>query len=504
MMKRLVLVFALVFSFNLLVSSAQGEELGAALGCLEPLALPADKILRISGERVEFEHHGFLPISPEVEAYQHWEEEIIPIPLDAVKVGFEQVVPTVFQGEIVRFDVYDPLYIRTMRVAISTDQFRSIEHRELRFTPTSRLYVEEKGTGRGFQLKAGEEATFWVQDGRFLAVDGQGNQWEFSTRLYLWADAQGLIQINSFQRGTGTKFYPQYRGRFELTAVGDETFLVINEVSLEDYLRQVVPSEMPISWPREALKAQAVAARTYAVAQAIYSRQGHLGFHVADSTNSQVYNNQPEAAATTEAILATAGEILADPDGTISSTYFYSTSPRTPMLSLEAWRDTRELALEGSSPWYRWKCSFTRSELQSLLSPLLPESVGELQGLEVEGRDGLGRVTSLAVVGSGGRHILQGELAIRQALRPSSLERVKDRVGRQQLLPSAMFFLENVRDAHGKLQSVTIYGGGSGHQLGMSQWGAKGMAEAGSDYRSILSKYYGEAHLITHSEQLRY
>ena len=77
-------------------------------------------------------------------------------------------------------------------------------------------------------------------------------------------------------------------------------------------------------------------------------------------------------------------------------------------------------------------------------------------------------------------------------------------MGRQSLLPSALFFMEFDRDSQGKLRSVTFYGGGSGHNLGMSQWGAKGMAEAGFDYLSILSKYYSEAHLITHSEQLRY
>jgi stage II sporulation protein D len=54
------------------------------------------------------------------------------------------------------------------------------------------------------------------------------------------------------------------------------------------------------------------------------------------------------------------------------------------------------------------------------------------------------------------------------------------------------------------VQAVQVYGGGAGHQLGMSQWGAKGMAEAGHDYLTILSTYYAESRLITHSEQLRY
>ena len=62
------------------------------------LALPADKILRISKAEVEFEHHGYLPISSAVEAYQHWDDEIFPIPLDAVKVGLRGLSPLYTRG----------------------------------------------------------------------------------------------------------------------------------------------------------------------------------------------------------------------------------------------------------------------------------------------------------------------------------------------------------------------------------------------------------------------
>lgn len=503
-MKKLIAVWSVLL---LLCGSALAGEGGIGenpLGVLQPLTLPADKILRISSSMVEFEHHGFLAINPEVECYQYWDDEIISIPLEAVKVGFERVEPTIAAGEVIRFDVYDPMFIRTIRVAISTDQFSSIEHRELRLSSPTRLFVEEKGTGRGFQVPAGREVVIAVREGRFQAVDHQGNLWGFGTRIYVETDPGGLIQINSFQRGVGTRFFPRYRGRFELTVAGEECFLAINEVSLEDYLVQVVPSEMPVTWPMEALKAQAVAARTYAVAQAVYSRQGHLGFHVADSTSSQVYNNEVESPRATQAILATDGQILVNPEGKVTSTYFYSTSPRGLLTDFKSWEDLSQMALEGGSPWFRWKCSFTKEELTQQLASYLPVGFGELVGLEIEGRDELGRVTCLTIVGTQGRVSLTGELNIRRALQPASLQRVKDTVGRQLLLPSASFFLEVKKDGNGRLQSVQIFGGGSGHQLGMSQWGAKGLAEAGRDYVTILQTYYPESHLITHTEQLRY
>lgn len=488
-MRRLAVLGVALLAFCLAGFNVSGAE---------GLALPADKILRISRTMVEFEHHGFLPISEDVQVFQYWEGEAVTIPLDAVKVGFEEVVACIYQGEVVCFDVYDPLYIRTMRVAISTDRFAALEHEELSFSPTSQLYVEEKGTGRGFLIGPGEETVIFVRAGRLHAVDGQGNTWEFDQRLHIFSDTDGLIQINSFQRGTGKTFYPRYRGRFELTVAGEKSFLAINEVSLEDYLYQVVPSEMPHSWPLEALKAQAVAARTYAVAQAVYSRQGHLGFHVADSTSSQVYNNQPEAASCARAIDETAGQILAKSDGTVTSTYFFSTSPGTVLTERKSWEDRTGLVLEGNSPWFRWKCTFTQGELENLFQ------LGEVSGVQVGARDEAGRVTQLIVSGAQGEVCIEGELNIRRALRPSGLARISDSLGPQSLLPSALFFIEEERGVEGRLRSVTLYGGGSGHNLGMSQWGAKGMAEAGYDYLSILEKYYPESHIITYSEQLRY
>src|SRR5690554_3093947 len=179
-MKRYIALWVLL-ALCLASANVWGEE--------EVLRLPADKILRISQTMVEFEHHGWLPISADVKVFQYWEDEVTAIPLEAVKVGFEEVSACLFQGEVVRFDVYDPLYIRTMRVAISTDKFMSIEHGEISFSPTSKLYVEEKGTGRGFQADSGEEVRIFVRSGRLHAVDGQGTAWEFDQRLHVFADA---------------------------------------------------------------------------------------------------------------------------------------------------------------------------------------------------------------------------------------------------------------------------------------------------------------------------
>ncbi len=226
---------------------------------------------------MEFEHHGSLPIAQEAQSYHHWEQLVFEVPLAAVLVGFEEVVATVQNGEIIRFDVYDPSTFAqcVWRLVGKISPGLNTQNCVL---PHIKIYVEETGTGRGLWRRRARKSPPLPKAESCSLKMGAKTLWEFDRRLYLWADQEGMIQIKSFQRGTTAKFYPpRYRGRFELTAAGGRTlFLAINEVDLEEYLYQVVPSEMVISWPLEALKAQAVASRTYAVAQVIYSRRGGI------------------------------------------------------------------------------------------------------------------------------------------------------------------------------------------------------------------------------------
>lgn len=131
----------------------------------------------------------------------------------------------------------------------------------------------------------------------------------------------GEIILDSVKRSNGT---PAYFGSLEIT--GDENgLLVINEVLLEDYLCKVVPSEMPSSYPKEALMAQAVCARTYAYAKMLNAGLPEFGAHVDDSAGFQVYNNITEQASTTDAVKATHNQIAVY-NGEPIGAYYYSTS----------------------------------------------------------------------------------------------------------------------------------------------------------------------------------
>lgn len=462
----------------------------------QPITLPPDRVMMVSKDRLEFEFHGEFPISPTAPVYEYFPEGAKPIEFSRFIVGAKNVQATVFQGEIVRIDILTPQVIDRMRVLITTDQFARTEHTVLKLSPVSAgFFVEERRSGRGFFASPGQQITVQARGNALLVQDPEGTIWEFTSRVYITPMAGGMIRIDSFQRGVSPRFFPQYRGVFELTVRPGDKFQVVNEVSLEEYLYQVVPSEMPVSWPLEALKAQAVAARTYAVAHALNSRNGDRGYHVDDSTSSQVYNNQREAERASRAIDETAGLILQGKDGSITPTYFYASSPE----------DT-------ASPWYKWSFSLSGSELSTLFNRTLPQRVGTVTDVKITAQDSSGKVTGLAVYGSEGQVEITGELNIRSVLRPAKqytgggdviMERSGGRVLNQALLPSAYFQLDITRDGEGRIKSIKVTGGGSGHGQGMSQWGAKQMADSGCSYVEILEKYYPERELVSYTAELK-
>lgn len=131
----------------------------------------------------------------------------------------------------------------------------------------------------------------------------------------------GRILCNSISRSQGN---PAYRGKIEIQAT-ENGLVIINEVLLEDYLYHVVPSEMPASYPMEALKTQAICARTYAYNKILHALYPQWGAHLDDTTTCQVYQNMAEHTETNEAVRETFGEIVTKEEIPID-TYYYSTS----------------------------------------------------------------------------------------------------------------------------------------------------------------------------------
>ncbi len=348
---------------------------------------------------------------------------------------------------------------------------------------------------------------------------------------------------------------PEYPGQLWLEVFNDR-LLVVNQVDYQDYLKRVLPGEMPPHFHPEALKAQAVAARTY-----IFSRQQsnsfwkQFGADVDDSVSEQVYNNTRAHPATDRAVDATFYQILTYQGAPIEA-YFFSTSPGATASIEEVWMDRPALSYlksrsqtnpipisinsesealaffqnwnpegfyDALSPFWRWKLRLSREELETLLSRTLPERaraappfvqtpegpwspdapefrLGTLQKITVLKRTKGGYVSELEIQTSTGRFRVGRESNIRNLLRPSraftgggdvALELWQ---GEPRLnfpaLPSAAFALQEERDARGTLLGLTFWGGGFGHGVGMSQYGALGLARRGYGYPQILEHFY--------------
>jgi len=198
-----------------------------------------------------------------------------------------------------------------------------------------------------------------------------------------------------------------YRGRLKATASGGD-LLVINAVGLQAYAKGVVPNEMPSSWPQAALRAQTVAARSYALATS-----GGGAFDVYDDTRSQVYGGKDsETRRTNKAAKRTRGLVVRHRNE-VATTYFFSTSGgqtesvqngfpgADPVRYLKSVRDP----YDGASPYHRWKVRYSQGEMESRLSGLF---AGRLRKIRVLDRGDSPRIVSARVVGSQGSSKVSG------------------------------------------------------------------------------------------------
>jgi len=216
----------------------------------------------------------------------------------------------------------------------------------------------------------------------------------------------------TFTATTPLVFKQPYRGTFTVTSDGKKITLV-NTVPLEQYLYAVAPSEMPKTWLPEALKAQAVAARSYALAV----RKTTGPFDVYPDTRSQVYGGvNAESPATTAAVDATVGGVLTY-GGKIATTYFFSTSGgRTAAIS-DVWKSAPVPYLvsvsdpyDSLSPYHDWgPLAFTPAKLKAVI-----KAPGRLLDVQTTVNRSQ-RVDSVRAIGENGEHVLTGD-EVRKAL----------------------------------------------------------------------------------------
>lgn len=269
-----------------------------------------------------------------------------------------------------------------------------------------------------------------------------------------------------------------FRGELEIRRGANGGLLAINILDLEDYLQGVVREEVPVTWPLEALKAQAVVARTYAVYQ---MRQGAgAPFHLRATVMSQVYGGLGrEDSRATWAVLETRGLVLMLRGQVIASFYHACSGGQTEdgdqvfgpeFVYLVGQPDE----FSGECPHDRWADLLPAAEVRRALQSA-GFAVGQIRDIEPLDRTRTGRVGRLRIVHTGG--VLEMEA-----------KRFRLIVG-PEVVRSTLFDVSVERGL------VTFTGRGWGHGVGMSQWGGRGMAERAYGFADILKYYYPHASL---------
>lgn len=340
-----------------------------------------------------------------------------------------------------------------------------------------------------------------AEDFRFLKVEGS----QHSEDLLVEARNGSLLLLDVtgsrrrlVARATGFRLQPAqstglrvegrtYRGVVEVFVNPLGLPVAVNELEIEDYLKSVVPNELgPDRFPYpEALKAQAVAARTFAVsALGTYAARG---FDVFADLRSQVYDGVASEHPLTGAVIeATKGVIATYRKKPILALYSSTCGGRTEAFD-QIFKGAPIDYLRGGalchdeeSPYHRWEETVVPASIRPQLERLA--AVGPLKQLIPLRRTRWGRIVEMRFVGENGEKVLKG-LEIRNALGLRSnliLEMVQN------------------RDRGNRLSSIEVRGGGWGHSVGLCQFGAVDLARRNFDYESILKHYYSGVELTVY------
>ena len=420
---------------------------------------------------------------------------------------------------------------KKIRVLLKTTDFSNMYHNSITLT-----------SGEDFTVSNGAK-TKKYSGGKSVTIKTTNSMLKKGA-LTIKAANNGKIKVTSIKRSQGQ---PSYRGYFVIRYVKGKGLTLVNHLDLEEYLYSVVGSEMSSSFSKEALKAQAVTARSFAYAHLNSSKYASVFADLDDSTGYQVYNNIKEASSVISAVKATKNTVLKSENNKILATYFFSTSAGQTCLPSEVWGGSGEdlyynsvlqikdgtqkdlstntkfknfykddiTTFDSKADWYRWSVKISKANLQKGINnkikscyALYPSyvkvlqkngtyksqsisSIGTLKNLSIESRTKRGIVKTIKITGSAATVKISNATAIRMILAPfydTVIKQNGSKVSKLSSLPSDFFYV--VKNASGSSVSYTIYGGGYGHGIGMSQNGANQMAKEGYKYKEILGHYY--------------
>lgn len=484
------------------------------------------KLLTLEDKKIEIEGYGVIDRVENLPVYKTYgtieEKSFSDIVLGNMNISY-----IVADKKVCAILLKEPADIKTVRVLLlGQDQ------------SPYRLDVY-LSSDKPFQVNCGDKSETKDANAVLKASDYLADKTDISLRLQS-SDAGKIY----FCDETGAKKSCAYDGIFEIRKY-DQGYAVVNALPMEQYLYGVVPSEMPASYPTEALKVQAVCARSYAYIQLMNGSYASLGAHIDDSTNYQVYNLQEHNDATTKAVDDTCGQVISY-QGNVVEAYYYSTScghsgtyqswnlpsdgsrdyltgtwlkenAGDVNLADEAQFDAYitkpdDSCYDSFAKFFRWKAELSIADKSAAIrekinarKTIKPENIqihqngingevsttdklGDMKSFAVGNRSNGGGILKLTVNFANGTVDILDEYSMRLVL-GIMIQKVTCQDGsvanQMAALPSAYFAITSTDNGN-----YTLAGGGYGHGIGMSQNGAKGMADAGANYQDILKRFY--------------
>ena len=263
----------------------------------------------------------------------------------------------------------------------------------------------------------------------------------------------------------------RFAGKLNLFVL-DSEILVVNVLGIEKYLNSVVGSEMPTKWPIEALKAQAIASRTYALKQ-----KGNNLFDIDSTQKNQVYNGlESRTYKTIRAVKSTRSLVLTYKNKLINA-LFHSSSGGMTENSQDVWKNKYPYLssvkdFDKNNPKFRWQKKISSNELIDLFP-----KIGGLKNIEILDITSTGRVKNVKLIGVYGSDQISGVV-------------LRKRLGLKSNFVRFKFFEEELNNKLPSKKGLIVFGQGSGHGVGMSQWGAKYLASRGQKAERILKHFY--------------
>lgn len=312
-----------------------------------------------------------------------------------------------------------------------------------------------------------------------------------SGRVTVETNIEGNVIVNGKNASLPLRFYPSgkavilngkpFRGVIEVrrgTHPEDgsgSSLMAINEIHVDEYVAGIINNEISSKWHIEAIKAQAVIARTYALFQK-EKRKGSL-YDLTSTHMDQVYSGaDKEDSSVYRAVKDTRGEVVTY-DGSPALTVYHSNAGGVTEEASEVWGtgypylESVESEYDESGPNYSWELSLTGDRIKDALNKA-GYATFEVDSIRVKKKTGTGRVKTIIVEDANGEEFVMTGEDLRKALGYA-------------ILRSTLFEVEKTSSG-----DFRFSGKGSGHGVGLSQWGAKGMAEDGSGYKAILKHYY--------------